>query len=547
MPQRQDHQKVAYVTNPRQIAVFRRSESRFADAIGVFLESLGLGVSVVIEPELASIASASDASAEVASRCGAAIFALESSVIQDDLHSRAGGRTAQPSLSTTMLFAYAAQHFTGKRLIVVKQQDDPVQWRPMAAFVQGLRNDASSAKQLVQALCAADVAIPADLLKPPAQLFEFPAEWWEREFEDGSNDSVPSFTEFLVDSMFNRSLTQTKMHDEVREKIQSREALDLKYHYVGWRAARAWEELTEDTNYAHSAHIKRLVKRVPDIIQYLDTSTPYNYISLGPGIGDTDADVLKALRNALNIRSLYLVDVSIELLQIAADRIIKNVLERHVLKPAPRVRAMLADFENSLKKLAPIINVPGVRNLYTLLGFTIGNGGEASILQSIAAGARSGDFVLFDARLHDNGVLSPDYEMNEAQREALIAPYATETLEAFAFAPVEEACDYIVRAEDIEIDLVPSWGKEGHQFFSEVPSAINVYVECTGLYENREFMDRMGISGRTARAGEKLRLATLTFYDFESLAGWIERSRRFNVIWRRELDGAGLMLLEVRT
>lgn len=538
-----------YTNLARRVAVLRNRESRFADSVCEFIKGLGLHVTEIFSPDLQSLASVAKQMPQVEETCGSAVVALESSVIQESFVGLGSGRTAELSSAMNALLGYAIRDFEPRRLVLVKQRKDPLKLELNDLVSCELDGDGGSVKSFRKALQAAGAAIEGHrFMLRRAHDFEFPETWWAQGL-DGSNtreDDVPSFTEFLVDSVFNRELTQTKLKDETRDQIRAREPLDLKYHYVGWKAAKIWSELTVDQSYAHKPHIRQIVKAAPDFLTKIDTSAPFNYVSLGPGGGDTDADLLEALAGSIDVASLFLVDVSIELLQIAANQIISQVLERQMLQPAPRVRAVLADFEANLSKLAPILMAREVRNLFTLLGFTIGNGSEMKVLNSMSKGTRPGDYVLFDARLHKHGTLDADSSLGEAEEKALLAPYDTDTLRAFAFSPVEEASDYAVRLDDpsINVRLVPSWG--GHEFTSAVPSAINVYVECSGIYESEDFRSSMGIFPTRPHSedAEVLRLATLTFYDLESLVGWIEASGGFNVIWHRDLGGSGLMLLE---
>lgn len=531
------------------MALLRNQESPFADSVSEFIKGLGLHVTEIHAPDFASLATAAERMPDLERTCGTAVVALESSVIQESFAGPGAGRTAELSSGMSGLLGYAMRDFEVRRLVLVKQRKDPLKVELEDFIVCELDGDGGSAKIFRKALQAAGAGIEGRrfILRRPHD-FEFPETWWAQEL-DGSNtreEDVPSFTEFLVDSVFNRELTQTKLKDETTDQILAREPLDLKYHYVGWKAAKIWSELTVDQSYAHKPHIRQIVKATPDFLAEIDTSGPFNYVSLGPGGGDTDADLLEALAGSLDVASLFLVDVSIELLQIAANQIISQVLARQKLQPPPRVRAVLADFEANLSKLAPILMAREIRNLFTLLGFTIGNGSEMKVLNSLSKGTRPGDYVLFDARLHQHGAWDGESSLSKTEEDALLAPYDTETLRAFAFSPVEEASDYAVRLDDpsIKVDLKPSWG--GHEFTSAVPSAINVYVECFGIYENEDFRKSMGMLPASPRSEdpEMLRLATLTFYDLESLVAWIEASGGFKVIWHRDIGGSGLVLLE---
>jgi hypothetical protein len=537
-----------YTNLTRHVALLSHGESRFADSVRSFITGLGLQVDEIPSSQLEDLSSIAEHVGTLSQNCGSAVLILESSVIQERFGGLGSGRTAELSRSTIALLSHAIRDFGPDRLVLVKQKRDPLQIDLRGIDVQSLSDDKGSAKSLRRAMQDAGAAIEARRLAiRKGHDFDFPEEWWAQEL-DGSgtrSDDMPSFTEFLVDSVFNRELTQTKLKDETRQQIRAREALDLKYHYVGWKAAKIWSELTVDQSYAHKPHIRQIVKAAPDFLAHINTDSPYNYVSLGPGGGDTDAELLEALAGSLDVSSLFLVDVSIELLQIAANQIITQVLERQILKPPPRVRAVLADFEDNLSKLAPILMAGEVRNLITLLGFTIGNGSEMKTLDSLSRGTRSGDYVLIDARLHPHGQLGADFVLTADQQDALLAPYDTETLRAFAFSPVEEACDYAVRLSDptVDVKLHPHWG--GHGFKSTVPSAINVHVEASGIYENAEFRSNMKIvRPRRSQDPEVLQLATLTFYDLHSLVEWIEASGGFKVVWQRDLNGAALILLE---
>jgi hypothetical protein len=538
------YEKSKYKPTARSIGLIRSSSSPFADAVSSFVSAIGVQVVELAVPDEIDANQLEEQIDNVASACGAVVIALESEVVQDGLGTHNSQRSAQPSPALFTLHAFAAGKFPASHIIVVTQHNDPIQWTTKPCVVCELGNDTASTKLLTRALTHANIVFDSKkAAELDIQTFEHPAEWWQRDLAGSADSEIPSFTEFLVDSMFNRSVTQTQLHDEARRQIRSRQPLDLKYHYVGWRAAKAWADLTRDNDYGHQQHIKLIMKRLSAIIQKIDSSYTYHYVSLGPGGGDTDAEILRVLGRKLTIRSLFLVDVSIELLQIAADVIISRVLEPRLLKPSPRVRAMLADFEDSLKNLAPILNLPEVRNIFTLLGFTIGNGDESVILRSVSEGTRAGDYVLFDARLHTHGVISDDFDLSDDARDALVAPYDTASLRAFAFAPVEEASDFFVRVNDdgIDIALTPRW--HGHGFSSAVPDAINVYVTSRDLFRNEAFLRHMNMSKASA-GGDDLRLATLTFYNLQSLVDWIDHSGTFKVLLAEQVNGSGLILME---
>jgi hypothetical protein len=155
-----------HLNSPRQVALFRSHDSQFADAIADFVAELGLGITVIVAADHVGSPESITEVADAAERCGAAIFALESKVIQDELASASSGRTAQPTPGTLLLLAHALASFPEKRLIIARQRDDPGRWDIPSVQTCNLGNDRGSAKQLVQALQNANTAIAAGRLKP---------------------------------------------------------------------------------------------------------------------------------------------------------------------------------------------------------------------------------------------------------------------------------------------------------------------------------------------------------------------------------------------
>ncbi|MDQ3725448.1 MAG: hypothetical protein M3335_06120, partial [Actinomycetota bacterium] len=199
-------------------------------------------------------------------------------MIQENFSGPASGRTAELPAGSVSLLAYALSTFSASQLLLVKQDEDPLRLDIDGLSLHRLNNDGAAAKSLRKALKRAGAVIEGQrLLMRPAHQFESPQEWWAQELDgDASTGAVdvPSFTEFLVDSVFNRELTQTKLKDEARKQIRAREPLDLKYHYVGWKAAKIWADLTSDDNYGHRAHIRQILNAAPDFLKHIDTGGP---------------------------------------------------------------------------------------------------------------------------------------------------------------------------------------------------------------------------------------------------------------------------------
>lgn len=438
-----------------------------------------------------------------------------------------------------------AANLSPDRCLPVAQLGDPVECGEMTTEVIRLSNSADARSAFKEHLSRAGCTIAGQILEAdqPEHLFEFPRNWWGITAEP---HSPPSFTEFLVDSAFNRELTQTKLQEEAMSRVKNATELDLKYHYVGWKMAENWNDLTDDDTYAHAHHRRTLAGAISDMTEVLPTNGSYRYVSLGPGDGKTDVAVLPALGAALDISSCFFVDVSIELLQVATDRVITDLIEKDKLSPR-HIRAVLGDFEDSLFKLAPMLSGFGDRSIFSLSGFTIGNSTERNLMVSLAGGMQPGDFLLVDARLHGLGETK---SISADQRQVLLEPYESPAMKKFAFGPVEDLCDYTVRLEEPEID-VKYEPRVGTRTSTDVPNAINVYITAEGMYGNDAFREKVGlkplssiqvIGGREKK--KRLSLVTLTFYDFSSLVQWLDGTGLFKVRWKRDLDRIGLFLLE---
>lgn len=428
------------------------------------------------------------------------------------------------------------------RCMAVAQLGDPVTCDELSLEVMRLSDTRPSRDILKKHLADAGCAISADVLAEDqsGHRFEYPQDWWS---VNGDAQATPSFTEFLVDSAFNRELTQTKLQEEAMERVRDASELDLKYHYVGWKMAENWNALTDDHIYGHADHRRTLSSQIGEMAAVLPKDVSFRYVSLGPGDGKTDVALLPALAQELSISSCFFVDVSIELLQVATDRVITDVIETGLLSPR-HIRAVLGDFEDSLAKLAPVLGGFGERSFFSLSGFTVGNSQERHLLKSLADGMQEGDFLLLDARLHGLGQVKT---ISEEQKKELLHPYETHAMKKFAFGPVEDLCDYTARLEDSDVEIKYN-PKVGTTLATNVDNAINVYIDAYGLYTKNAFRRKVKLKSRFGTGvldrNKSLRLVTLTFYDFESLAEWIDRTGEFRVRWKRNLDRIGVFLLE---
>jgi hypothetical protein len=541
-------EKSAYVSTALNVNVVctEGQDPSFADAVVDYLSDLGLSVSRLEVGGNTALIDFIAAFPEQRERAQATVIPVEGRQPGMGGASPAPGVRLSP-LSTAVV-EFCVAEASPRHCFALAQRDDPVDCEDLSADVLRLASRQEARSELKRRLLDAGCIISGEQVAAdqPAHRFEFPRDWWGASSDP---EAPPSFTEFLVDSTFNRRLTQTKLQEEAMTRVRNAEELDLKYHYVGWKMAENWNRLTDDSVYAHGDHRQQLASLVGEMTAGIPTELSYRYVSLGPGDGKTDVALLPALAGTLDISSCFFVDVSIELLQVSTDRVITDLIEKEVISPR-HIRAVLGDFEDSLAKLAPVLNGFGDRSFFSLNGFTIGNSTERKLIVSLSEGMQEGDLLLLDARLHGLGKAAT---ISDEQKQTLLEPYISGAMRKFAFGPVEDLCDFLVRLEDdptsqdpeITIRYEP---ERGTSTTTDVPDGINVYIYAEGMYGNDRFRRKVGLrplSFFPSREKRKaLRLVTLTFYDFDALAVWFEDSGLFKVRWKRDLDRIGLFLLE---
>lgn len=348
------------------------------------------------------------------------------------------------------------------------------------------------------------------------------------------------FTGYAVDSALALDLSHTRLYEEMAHAIHQRQPLELKLHYVGARMAEYWMQVCEEGSYGHQYLATVTAEAMPEILDAANLSGPVNFASLGPGDGKGDLALLAALQEAVDLEIYFLVDISIELLQFAVNA----VRTADSLRRPERdfgIKPILADFEENLRDLEPFLAYDeGTPTFYALTGYTLGNAREEKVIEGLQRIMRDDDILMVDARLHGAGEIDHDDQISESMKDELKRPYSSEAVRRFAFGPVAVASDFAVRYDEVQIDHEFHVGRS-----SSVPHAINVHLNCSGLDRSEGF--RSWVQGRSrlarfARVTRRLQLASVTYYDFESLGTWFDQ-KGFDVLWKQARADIGLFVL----
>jgi SAM-dependent methyltransferase len=302
----------------------------------------------------------------------------------------------------------------------------------------------------------------------------------------------------------------------------------LKYHYLGADCASYWLALSKHPDYGHRRLRETIDESSREFLQALSDAAqlgddPIDLISLGPGGGEIDARLLHRLEQEnVHLAYYYCIDISFDLLQQAVAEVVNaQFLERRF-----RIKAIHGDF-TQLERLKAIYTFDESVNLFSILGFTLGNYNESRLLDVIRRAMGSGDFLLMDARIHGLDAWDGRRPFSEEEKAELTRSYRHPLNDRFAFGPVEIATG--LRADQAVFDHEVGFK------LTVVPRAMNIVTYCKDLSAH------MRSSGQHVRI-ERLDLASTTLYSFNDLRDWLV-TRGFQVTWSKNVRDIGLFLL----
>jgi uncharacterized SAM-dependent methyltransferase len=216
----------------------------------------------------------------------------------------------------------------------------------------------------------------------------------ERVLSRGSTDSILSVADgaiYVADSRHKYPL-------QLKNYLLAGEVVPTKYLYCTPYGSSHWLEICKRRSYTFYRNSLSLLRaKAPEIMaKIVDTlETPeIDFISIGSGDGIKDNILLRQLAPKLRDAEFayyYPVDISPDLIVHA----IPTALGRGVVRSGFRVKAIIADFAQ-LSALQLIYEERPARNVFSVLGNTVGNADEVDLMRSIADAMFDGDMLLLE-------------------------------------------------------------------------------------------------------------------------------------------------------
>lgn len=190
---------------------------------------------------------------------------------------------------------------------------------------------------------------------------------------------------------------------ELRRHIVAGDPIPMKYLYSTESGSSHWLELCEKGTYSfYKDSVKNLSlikSSLVDEIINLAKTKELDFISLGSGDGKKDLEIILEMTSRLDKDELiyyYPFDISDALIVEA----IRNATGRGVPRDKLRLKAILGDFKE-LKRFEIVYEERKQNNVFSLLGNTLGNADEKSIIDCLANSLLTQDFVLVEINIGD--------------------------------------------------------------------------------------------------------------------------------------------------
>lgn len=297
---------------------------------------------------------------------------------------------------------------------------------------------------------------------------------------------------------------------ELRRHITAGDPVPMKYLYSTESGSSHWLELCEKESYGFYKHSVRNLSSikselVDNIIKKANTSE-LDFVSLGCGDGKKDLELILEMTSRV-AKGQYIHYYPIDISDTLIVEAIRNATGRGVPRNKLRLKAILGDFVD-LKRFEIVYEERKQNNIFSLLGNSLGNSDEKSIIDCLANSLYPKDFVLLEVNI-GNAETTLNTARDKVNMEHDFSPLSSLGIE------YNEAL--------MEYDLVNG--------ISTIDGTST--VRCT--YKNAV------VGGRSV---DGIILSLVHHYNFDKFKAALQKELRVNIVWEQTSGEVALLLVQ---
>lgn len=300
----------------------------------------------------------------------------------------------------------------------------------------------------------------------------------------------------IINGYLHMATTLRKTYSKLADCIRNGLTLPEEILYWSVESANAWLNYEQETFQNANAALALLAKKIDDITIYENL----HFISLGCGSGEKDVLMINRLSPNERPVSYFPIDQSYTLLENAIGEILSNINADDLY-----VRGIRADFRQ-LPAFRNIFNKKNTVAIFSMLGCTLGNYDEVSLLTAITECMKPGDLLILE-------LASVSDELTQKQNGDIIesGKYADRKLQDFLLSPIKP--------------FVKQLGRESLRFIIDKDNVtVNESIRVIVRFDNAELPEQQPFD-----------IAYSTHYKKDELAKYLKEQHELETIYDNTL------------
>ncbi|MFA5134454.1 MAG: L-histidine N(alpha)-methyltransferase [Patescibacteria group bacterium] len=230
---------------------------------------------------------------------------------------------------------------------------------------------------------------------------------------------------FLANVYVNIRESNDQLQREFLECLKNREIIS-KFSYWGEEPTQAWLRFCRAAEYKTYPQGVSLLRKVSADIADRVGASRVNYISLGVGNGEKDAILLQWLYKTSRLIRYYPIDISTDMIKAGLNHVFAH------FRNLPTT-AFVTDFK-ILDEIAQAETFRRDRNFFSLLGNTMGNFNQVSLLNILRHSLDRNDYLLVGVSTRRERSQETKADVNR-----IIRSYSNKASKEFAYSPLKKA------------------------------------------------------------------------------------------------------------